>query len=338
MQLITLAHLGEAQGLIDRLGLKKASDSLYEGERVNCLITGEGPFEAGLATASELARKDYQEVINLGISGSLTPSLEVGSIHEIRSLYLAIEGKPQFRSFPLSERGVDLLTSFERILDPRKAEILKGVAKLVDREAWGVAFACKEARVKLRSYKIVSDFAGSIEACELVKEKAQFFSLKLADYYQNEIQENVPEVKATAPLIGPEFYFTFSSSHRFKSTLEKLSLLRGNTQEEIIGALNLDDLRERKLSPKERTRILLEMLDDELDPFNGRIKENILRFKKKWGERGIHLQTDPQFENEKFQISFEVSNSEELAQKIKELQELDLAPLQNIFKGEIDVE
>lgn len=338
MQLITLAHLGEAQSIIERLRLKKVSDSLYKGDGISCLITGEGPFEAALRTTAELQHEDYQEVINLGICGALSPEYEIGTIHEVRSIYLAIDGKPQFRSFPVSEQGVDLLTTFERILDPNKALILRGVAGLVDREGWGVAYACKEAAVKFRSFKMISDLAGSLDACELVREKAQVFSQELADYYQEHLSSQKLTANEKSFDLGAEFYFTFASSHRLSASVKKLSLLRNISQADVIASLPLEDLKSRKMSPKERSKLLLEGLDDQLDPFQGRIKTKIMDLKKPWEDKGIRLQVDPRLEDEKIQISFDVANPMDLALKLDELKKFEITPFQKIFRGEIDVE
>jgi len=338
MQLITLAHHGEAQSIIEGFNLKKISDSLFKGEAMSCLLTGEGPFEAAVATAAELKQADYQEVINLGICGALSSELEIGSLHEIRSLYLAVDGKPQFRSFPVSERGVDLLTSFERILDPKRADILRGVAKLVDREAWGVAFACKEARIPFRSFKMVSDVAGSIGACELVRETAQVYSQKLAEFLKEELSFKQKNLLENEVNLGTEFYFTFSSSHHFHSLVQKLRLLKGTSDQELIKLFPLDELRAKKMTPKERAKSLLEMMEDEVDPFRGKLKKNVSEFKKPWEEKGIRLHIDPRWEDEKIQISFDITRREDLMGKLEDLRSLDLETLHKIFKGEVDVE
>ena len=42
MHLITMAHLGEAQGVIDRFNLKKKDQDIYGSDDLILLITGEG--------------------------------------------------------------------------------------------------------------------------------------------------------------------------------------------------------------------------------------------------------------------------------------------------------
>lgn len=338
MQLITIAHLGEAQGLIERFNLKKSSETLYVGSLFNLLLTGEGPFEAAISTAAELGRADYQEVINLGICGALQTSLEIGSIFEVRSLYLSIDGKPQFRSFPLSDKGIDLLTSFERVLDPEKAQKLRGVAKLIDREAWGGAYAAKEAKVKFRSFKIISDHAGSIGACELVREKAEEFSQRLTSFFAENLLNTSSAQMEDSHTLGPEFYFSFSNTHRLSGLIQKLTLLRGVERSMILNQLPLQDLKDQKISPKERGKLLLEILENELDPFQGMIKKEISELKAEWERRGVKLLFDPRLEEEKITFSFEAKDSESLLSNLQKLESFNFDPISKIFKGEVDVE
>lgn len=181
MHLITMAHPGEALGVIEKFNLKRVTADLFSGENLMLLLTGEGPMEAAIKTALLLPKHPFTEVINLGIAGTLSDEFKVGEIHEVRSLYLVQDLKPSFKTFQASERGLDCLTSFERILDPDKSLRLKGIGTLVDREAWGIVMTAKAHGIKFSSYKIISDVAGSLSACELVKENAPVFSAALAE-------------------------------------------------------------------------------------------------------------------------------------------------------------
>ena len=188
MHLITMAHLGEAQALIEEFELKKISPHHFENGQLILLITGEGPFEAASLTSYFLGKRDVKQIINLGIAGSLNDKMSIGEIYSIRSLYLAIDGKPQFKSFKLAEEGVDAITSFERILRPEKARPLSAIAQIVDREAWGVALSAKNFSIPFECAKLISDRAGEIGACELIREEAYSFSQKLSAYLKNKIE------------------------------------------------------------------------------------------------------------------------------------------------------
>src|SRR5690606_22308536 len=110
--------------------------------------------------------------------------LNIGEIYPVRMSYLIIGEKPQFKSFKSKNSGLDCLTSFERIISPEKAAPLKGLASLVDREAWGVAYAARSLGIDFESHKLISDVAGTIGACELIKDQATQWSEKLALYLQ----------------------------------------------------------------------------------------------------------------------------------------------------------
>jgi adenosylhomocysteine nucleosidase len=330
MILITLAHLGEAEELSKNLALERATASYFQGSDYDLVLTGEGPMEAAIKTAAALAKKSFEKVINIGIAGALSPKFEIGSVHEIRTCYLVIDGKPQFKSFSATPKGIDLLTSMERILKPEKAEVLKGMGQLVDREAWGVAMAAKEAGVPFQCLKVVSDQAGSLEACELVREKvdefARIISLAL-------VKQNNPEID-----LGRDFHFTFTTQKALESKLKKLTLREGKSVDEVLGELRIDELRQLKILPKERARRLLLSLDQELDPFKGRLHQELESWKEEWGNKGISLQTDPTWESAKVRVSFEVESDQELSEKRANLNDLDLQTFIKLRTGEFNFE
>ena len=335
MHLITMAHLGEAQGVIDLLQLKRQTPQIFEGETITCLLTGEGPFEAATATALELGKKAYKKVINLGIAGSLSNEFAVGTLHAVRSIYLVIDGKPQFKSFKSSDSGLDCVTSFERILSPEKAKPLTGVAQLIDREAWGVAMACKTSGVPFESYKLISDQAGTLGACEVVKDMAQEWSLELANKLKELIGQTDPE---TETLDLPGFYFTFSTKHQFQQILRKISLREELTEAEVLASLPLDQLREEKLLPKERARLLLNFMEGKLDPLKEKLKLALDSWKLPFERQGIQIGTDPTWEAPEVKITFTLQNEAELSEKLKILSELKLKPFHDLRNGEVNVE
>lgn len=329
MNLITMAHLGEAQGVIDLLGLERSAENLYESKDYILLITGEGPFEAATAVSATIARYKFSHAYNLGIAGSLNEKLTIGSVHPIRSIYLVIEGKPQFKTFQCQEAGLDCITTFERILNPDKAQALKGLGDLVDRESWGVGFACKQHSIPFTAFKIVSDQAGSLEACELVKTKAMHF----AELISNEAKRIF---KSNDDLVLEGFHFTFSTKIQFQQKLQMLSLRDDKTDHQIIGELGIEELRDLKILPKERTKLLLNKMDQKLDPLKEKIDGYLKDWKGPWLNRGITIQNDPSFENAEVTISFKASSDEELGDKIVELSKLTLNPYLKLREGHVE--
>jgi Phosphorylase superfamily len=336
MHLITMAHLGEAQALIDEFELKKISPHHFENGQLILLITGEGPFEAASLTSYFLGKRDVKQIINLGIAGSLNDKMSIGEIYSIRSLYLAIDGKPQFKSFKLAEEGVDAITSFERILRPEKARPLSAIAQIVDREAWGVALSAKNFSIPFECAKLISDRAGEIGACELIREEAYSYSQKLSAYLKNKIDSHVSPEPIDIDLAG--FHFTFSMGHHFKGLLQKISLRDGVSQEDILDLLPLEDLRSQKLRPKDRSSRLIEMLELKLDPLKEKLQAGIASWKSPYEKQGLILQTDPTWENPSVKVSFEIESNQDLKVKMNQLSELDLSPFHQLRNGSFNVE
>lgn len=336
MHLITMAHMGEAQSVIETFHLKRISSQLYESELLSCLITGEGPFEAATQTAALLGQKKFGSVINLGIAGSLSSEHKVGEIHPVRSIYLAIDGKPQFKSFKSLDTGLDCLTSFERILSPSKAEQLSGVAHLVDREAWGVAMAAKNLGVPFSSFKLISDEAGSLGACELSREMARDWSEKLALFLEKILALETP---SETPLFTlPGFHLTFSTRHQLEQMIKKIALREELTTDAVLAILPVEKILEEISRPKERTRALLDFMEGRLDPLRALLKTGLEQFKAPFEKQGILLGHDPTWESPELKISFTAANNEELRLKLERLRMLDLAPFHDLRNGSVHVE
>ena len=331
MHLITMAHLGEAQGVIELFNLKRISSQVFEGEDIVCLITGEGPFEAATTTASLLGQKKYQSVINLGIAGSLSTEYEIGSIHQVRSVYLAIDGKPQFKSFKSFEQGLDCVTSFERILSTEKALPLSGIANLVDREAWGVAMAAKGSSVPFQAHKLISDQAGSLGACEVAKEMAEEWSKKLATHLQMKLLKT-DNGKESIEL--PGFYFTFSTQIQLKQVLKQYSLREDKTVDEILRELPLEHWREQKILPKERTRLLLEHMEEKLDPLLAKLNMSLKEWKAPFEKQNIQIVTDPKWEDSNVKLSFSAADQRDMENKLKILKDLNLNDYFSLRNGD----
>jgi hypothetical protein len=336
MHLITMAHLGEAQGVIDAFNLIKKSPELYEGSEIILLLTGEGPFEAATRTAFHLSKYPIQKIINLGIAGSINDELIMGEIYPIRSIYLIQDLKPAFKTFNAFDTGIDCLTSFERILDPEKARKLKGLGGLVDRELWGVAMAAKTAGIKIESFKLISDVAGTIEACEVIKDQAFVYSMKLAQHLKTKLQVLEEVKKSSTRLEG--FHFTFTTQSKFETLLNKLSIKEEKPKEEIIHSLPLNKLLDLKITPKERTRMLLEMMDDRIDPVKKALNTKKEHWIKSFIDLGFKVQTDPLWESSNVTVSFEIKNDEELLERIEHLKTLSVKPYEELLNGNLYVE
>lgn len=332
MNLITLAHLGEAQGIIDVLNLKRLRPDTFQGENCLLIITGEGPFEALAKTALNISAFNINKVINLGIAGSLSMDLRPGDFVSVRTVYLISEEKPQFKSFPSLPQGVDCLTSFERILDPNKALKFRGMGHLVDREAWGVAFAAKSAGIPFESYKVISDMAGTMDACELVRQKAPIFSQILADKIHELIKPTESSQSEAVPKI-PGFHFTFTTAHKFKGLISSLAIKKDLPEEKILEEVNVKQFLEEDLLPKERTRRLMEKMELELDPIKAKIRSVAQTLEKNFHTAGAQINFDPSWENPKAKILIEAGSDKELQEKLENLKKVSLNPFTDLMEG-----
>jgi nucleoside phosphorylase len=330
-----MAHHGEAQGVIEKFQLVKIRPDLWRSEKMLLLLTGEGPFEAATRTAMELAAHPISEIINLGIAGTLSRGHAIGSFIPVRTVYLVQDLKPMFKTFQMNEAGEDCVTSFERILDPEKSEVLKGLGTLVDREAWGVAMAAKTAGIPMRCYKVISDDAGRLGACELVKEKADEFSAILADNLSIVLKH---EMKTETEIELPGFYLTFSLKHKFQSLLQKLAIKQECSQEEVLKCLPLDELRALEVSPKEKAKRLLERMEDEIDPVKKVLSLKSKKLQDDFKSHGFEIRIDPTWENPKLSIVLEAADDSELKQSLEKLKTLSIQSFSEIMKGNFHVE
>jgi Phosphorylase superfamily len=335
MHLITMAHHGEAQSVIEKLKLEKAGSDLFKNETMILLLTGEGPFEAATKTALTLSKFPFTEVINLGIAGSLSSELEKGSFIAVRTIYLIQNLRPEFRTFQCSQEGVDCLTSFERILDPEKAKGLKGIGKIVDREAWGVAMAARVSGLPFRVYKVISDVAGTIGACEVVTDEAPVFSDKLAEGLMSVLNIKKEKEKFTE-LQG--FHMTFSQKHRFETLLLKLMIKNELSAEAVISSLELEKFTVLEITPKEKTKRLLEKMEDMIDPVRKILVTEGHRLTQEFQTKGFKLSFDQNWETPRVTVSFEARNDSDLHEKALALQKLSLSSFARLMNGEFNVE
>ena len=331
-----MAHHGEAQGVIETFKLKKISQDIFQGENVFLLLTGEGPFEASTKTALAISRYNIQSVLNAGIAGTLSDEFKIHDVVMVRSLYLVNGHHTHFKTFQTHQDGVDCITSFDRILHKDSAQKLKGVGHIVDREAWGVAMAAKTAGIPFKAIKVISDHAGSIEACELIKDAAPVFSDILVQKIIEILNEKLP-AKEDLPKF-PGLHFTFSTGHRFNTLLNKIMIKDETSKEEAISRLGLEAITNNELTPKERTRRLLDKMDCLIDPVKSHMQQTTNTLTKRFKESGLNISFDQTWENPQVTISLEVSSDEELSNKIDSLKVLSIKPFSDLMEGKLHVE
>ena len=334
MHLITFAHWPEARAFTDHFSPKRHSqyDWLYECQQIVIIITGEGIHEAISKTAFTLGLyPQITDIYNFGVAGSLDENLSLHQIKEIRTVY-AFDSKPLFKSFTLPGT-TDLVTSGERILSTEAAAPLKTMGKIVDRELWGVAFAAKEARIPLRSFKYISDMSGSLGACEVVKDLADKASLDLLQAYL----EMTPDMESETQTI-PGLYMTFSQQRLLENLLKKLSIKFEKAPSFWLQSEALKMIQEEDLFPKERTKKFLKILEKELDPFTYSLQEKMEELFSSFYHEKISISPSSQMETKDLKVTFQFGSKEELLLKTTMLKNFDFEKYYELWRGNLDVE
>jgi len=329
--LLTFAHRPEADAFLRHFELVKhhGFDWLYSNDKIVLAITGEGIQEALSRTAITLGLfPKTSRVINLGVAGALNDKIEVGKIYSIRSIF-ACDDRPHFKSFQ-SDGEIDLVTSGSRVLTTAPLAKLKAMGQIVDREVWGVAFAAKEAGVKLSSYKYISDKAGTIEACEPVKAMAAIASENLLEHYLclnfDQIQEDTYNLEG--------FHFTFTQQQELKKLLHLLSIKFDNEKESWLKSEKVQDLLEQKITPKERSKELIAYLRENLDQFASKKREQLNNIFSSLKRAQVEVQEIGKAETSDLKITFSFSDQKGLEQKIQTVSNFNFERYYRFWRGE----
>src|SRR5690606_352944 len=111
---------------------------------------------------------------------------------------------------------------------------LSHFAKMVDRELWGLCFALKGQKVKISSFKLISDRAGSETNCFDIKEMSEEYSQKLSEFYLN-LNSSSKKSSTKEFTLGKfeSLYLTHQQKIQLVSLLQKLTLKEAKTVNEI---------------------------------------------------------------------------------------------------------
>jgi len=315
MILYVFAHFQEASAFLKSIPFKQkvlphnlqltyfeSFDESIESPK-GLLIIQEGPWRAyssliKFLSYAEMQSLKIQEIRNFGIVGStsLAPQFEMDSIHEIRSSYCFLNPEfPEFQSYHSSVKSpkmVDCLTVFKRITNTEEKKSYLPFAPLIDRELWGVAKAAKEFHIPWRSIKCISDILDDQTNCQLITENAAHFSQLLFDHNKTlEINNTSPAYKTNLNPIPffhqMGFHFTFYQQNTLLNLLKSRSL-DSITQSDFFHDLLL----KKNLAPKQKTKLLLEHLEDLTFPEMRSISKKIQ----------LKLQSFPQLDNLQLQV------------------------------------
>jgi adenosylhomocysteine nucleosidase len=145
-----------------------AGEARYVPEGMSVLITGVGKTAAAVAVSRALAARDTSDLVVLnvgttgalrdGLSGLFLPSIVIN--HDVNADALrAIGLDPREELRVEGGDGTVLASGDVFVTDPVVRARLAERAQLVDMEAYGVVYACREYGVPVRVVKHVSDSA-----------------------------------------------------------------------------------------------------------------------------------------------------------------------------------
>ncbi|MEV6284619.1 nucleosidase [Kribbella sp. NPDC051770] len=145
-----------------------AGEAKYVPDAIPVVLTGVGKTAAAVATAKALAGTDTTDlvVLNVGTTGALKDGLAGLYLpsqvlnHDVNADALRGLGLPMADILPIEGGDGTVLASGDVfVADPVLRDRLAERADLVDMEAYGVVYACREFGVRVRLVKHVSDSA-----------------------------------------------------------------------------------------------------------------------------------------------------------------------------------
>lgn len=337
MQLLVFAHYGEAQAFIDQFELKRdhfLGQAHFYNFDMHLLITGEGSEQVlTILSAFLSAHPEVKVVLNFGVAGALREQFKLNDIFEIRSLY-RYSHKVEFQSFHTeSTETIDCVSVDDRSLSFEQKSKLIPLAQIVDREAWAIGKVCKIYKLHLRVFKLISDEFKQEHFCEFVKEQAQVFSGQLLNKYQS-LEYKVIEAPTRIIELGDGFFLTHSMSHQFKQQFELLESIYNLSEDEVLKLLKLDELKQLKLTPKQRTKLLLERMQVLSNPIEAKMKDKLNTLISPLQKMGTQILADKQLEDPSLKISFEINTAQDIEKQKRNLDLLPLKEIQALFRGE----
>lgn len=347
--LLTFAHRGEAQAFFEAYSTRPVEfyfDGLFESEHFFILITGEGPHNASekcIAVASKFS-DEIGAIYNIGIAGSLSPKLKKYDLQWIRTAYAHHAERLEFKSYTSSLKHTqhDCMSAYTRVLSTEERVKLSQFANIVDRELWAVASAAHLFKIPFYALKIISDDLEdhAADICKFVKLEAPLFSKKLLEEFDRHrlMLLNSPNKNETKPakdhplLNDPDFYFTTSQERKLISLIANLEI-KGNNPLKF----EFQFIKDLEISPKDRSRQLIQFLSDELNPMAKKIRFALAKKLEPLSEASITTGFDSDFESDWIQLSMKIQSSRDLEKIKNALKIFSYEEFKEVLNGKIDV-
>lgn len=333
MNLHHFAHKNEAQAFLaskDYKGLNSPVGKLYQSKHDTILISGPGILNALKAVVWVLSEiKEIKHVFNFGVAGALDNKIPLKTIIKIKTVYGQLTDTPEFSSHSFSGGELNCISNINKVLDDDTAKKLSFFAPIVDCELWGVAEACKLFNKPLNSYKVISDYAGSLTDCEQVIADSSIYSNELLNYFIN-IDKHIHSITTeneTEEELPKGFYFTESLKKQFKNIIKNVSL----NEDRLL------KIKEKEANEKKRTLILMRELSLQDDPIKAQAIMKLENILADLNAIGAKTNFDSNLEKMGFNLSMEI-NSEKNIDNLKEaLTKLSYSEIEATLNGHFDV-
>ncbi|AUN98959.1 hypothetical protein C0V70_12780 [Bacteriovorax stolpii] len=349
MKLLVFAHRGEAQAFFNQWEFAPVEfyfNGLFKTKNYYLLITGEGLKDASEKTVAVIAnfKEELDEVINIGIAGSLSPKLKIGDTAWVRSSYAQNAERCEFKSFTTTQHSsLDCISAYSRVTTLEEKKMLSSFADMVDRELWSIMSAAHLFDLPAFALKLISDEAESDDFCRLVKEEAPALSKKMLQAFlereEKMVKKAVTIVAETLEdklLTHPKLYFTTSQARKLHTVLRGLSIKKTMSDDEIMTVLStIIEGEGLERTPKELSKLLLMRLDQKLNPLNTKIKEKITQNLKPLMETGAQVSFDPELEQDYVQLNFQIRNTKDQKKLILALEQFNYQKIKEIFQGNL---
>jgi len=163
----------EAGPLVNLLRLREQKEDdrvrIFSRDAATLVITGIGSDAAARVLRDTMARRSPALVVNAGLCAAVRDHLAVGSCLEAGCTAMDCCGGP---AMPLAAPP-DVHSTLLTVLLPVEPGVqLPPAARdfdLLDMEAAALALVCRESGTPLRVFKVVSDFAGSGNRRDIIK-------------------------------------------------------------------------------------------------------------------------------------------------------------------------
>jgi nucleoside phosphorylase len=336
MKLIHIAHRGEAQEFLKVLNLKADTkvSGIYSNSEFALVISGEGIPETISKLSYTISKFNIDEILNFGIAGTLSSKIETGKIIEIRTTYHFEDGKPKFKSFTSnSKTTIDCITTNQRVLSDDYADRISNFAQVVDRELWGLGFVAKSFNLPFKSYKLISDIAGSKTQCFDLKERAIEFSSKLLEHFMK------LDTKAEEPQlsIDPPITMSFSNKIKFQKLIHHIQTKEEIKLERILSDICVNEILDLKIRPKEKSFEILKRLEAKLNPINTIANNEMIKATQAFREIGAKVKFDHSLETKKFEISIEINSQKNLDNIKRAVDIFDYKKIEKLWSGDFNV-